>query len=226
MIVLLILLAILILLMLTKVGVDAAYDSEGVKLDLKIGLIRRTILPKPNKPAKAKKPKKPKQKKEKPKKSDDKEKSGKPKRKLDLAFILQLAKIGLHALDRFRIRLRIDLFRLRLIMASSDPYTTATTCGYIQAAIGMLAPRIRRTFTVRDSHVEIGTDFLADKPDIEARLVLTIRIGSIFAVLFATGFEFLRYMLKRKRQQAKKSKNTTKDQAPVTDGEEAARKSA
>ncbi len=91
-------------------------------------------------------------------------------------------------------------------MASGDPYTTATTYGYAQAFIGMLGPRIRRVFTVKDSSVALGTDFLSEKPVIEARLVLTIRIGSIFAVVFATGFEVLRYMAKRRFQKSRTGK--------------------
>ena len=154
------------------------------------------------------------------------EKAAKPKAKLDLSLILNLANIALHALNRFRISLRIDQFRLRFIIASDDPYTTAMTYGHVQAAIGMLAPRIRSAFTVRESHVEMGTDFLASKPEIEARLVLTIRIGRIFGVLFATGFEFLRYMLKRKQQEAKAAKREKQVTPPVSDAAKPAQMSA
>ena len=81
-------------------------------------------------------------------------------------------------------------------------------------------------FTVRESHVEMGTDFLASKPEIEARLVLTIRIGRIFGVLFATGFEFLRYMLKRKQQEAKAAKREKQVTPPVSDAAKPAQMSA
>lgn len=201
-----IILAVLILILLTKVGIDAAYGGGVASLAIRLGPVRKQLLPKPEKTDKPKKPKK--EKKEKPakKKKESEEKPAKPKKKLDLPFLLNLAKIGLHALNRFRIRLRIDVFHLRFIMASGDPYTTATTYGYVQAFIGMLGPRIRRAFTVKDSRVALGTDFLADKPEIEARLVLTIRIGSILAVVFATGFEFLRYMVKRKLREKREGK--------------------
>ncbi len=225
MIVLLVILAVLILLTLTKVGVDAAYGGEGVSLAVKLGPVRKQLLPRPPKPDKAKKPKKAKKEKPKKKKGENEE-AAKPKPKLDLSFILNLAKIALHALNRFRISLRIDLFRLRFIMASDDPYTTAMTYGCVQAAIGMLAPRIRRAFTVRESQVEMGTDFLASKPEIEARLVLTIRIGRIFGVLFATGFEFLRYMLKRKQREAKAVKQEKLAPPPVSDAAKPAQMSA
>ena len=201
MIVLLIILAVLILLLLTKVGVDAAYDDSGASLAVKIGPIRIQLLPKAEKPDKPKRPKK--AKKEKPKKEEADPTAKKPKRKPDLRFLFNLARIGLHALNRFRVCLRIDVFRIRFIMASEDPYKTAMTYGYIQSAVGLLAPQVRRAFTVRDSRVELGMDFLDAKPEISCRLVLTIRIGRVFYVLFATGCEFVRYYLKYRRQQKK-----------------------
>lgn len=223
MIVLLILLALLILLMLMKVGVDAGYGADGAFLRVKIGPVRKQLIPKPEVKTKAKKPKK-----EKPAKEEKTEsgKKPKPKRKPDLDFILNLAKIALHALDRFRKRLRIDVFHLRFIMASADPYTTAMTYGYVRTLIGIMTPRIRRAFTVRDSRVELGTDFLATKPDIEARLVLTIRIGRIFSFSFATGIEFLRYMVKSKLQNKKTKTPANEQSASDTDGVQATPKSA
>ncbi len=224
MIVLAIILVVLILLLLTKVGVDASYDGAAASFAVKLGPVRMRLLPKPDKPEKPKKPKK--AKKEKPAKEKKKdEKPAKPKKKLDLPFILNLAKIGLHALNRFRIRLRIDVFHLRFIMASGDPYTTATTYGYAQAFLGMLGPRVRRAFTVKDSRVALGTDFLADKPEIEGRLVLTIRIGSIFAVVFATGFELLRYVVKRKLRERREAK-ASGGRRPPAEAEAAEEKSA
>lgn len=224
MIALLIILALLILLMLTKVGVKAAYEDSVFSLAIKIGPVFKQLLPKQDKPKKAKKPKK--DKKKKPEKEEAKKKPAKSKPKLDLDFILNLAKIGLHALNRFRISLRIDVFHLRFIMASTDPYTTATTYGYVQAAIGMLGPRIRRAFTVKDSRVEMGTDFLVEKPLFEGRLVLTIRIGRILLVVFATGFEFLRYMLRRKLRENKENKTAKKASETEIDGAEPSEKSA
>ncbi len=214
MIVLAIILAVLILILLTKVGIDAAYEGGAASLAIRLGPVRKQLLPKPEKPDKPKKPKK--DKKEKPAKPKEKdEKPAKPKKKLDLAFLLNLAKIGLHALNRFRIRLRVDVFHLRFIMASGDPYTTATTYGYVQAFVGMLGPRVRRAFTVKESRVELGTDFLAEKPEIEARLALTIRIGSVFAVVFATGFEFLRYMVKRRLREKREAKASVGHRPPA-----------
>ena len=219
MIALLIIAAVLILLTLTKVGIDAAYSGEGAALTVKLGPVRVQLLPKPKKPKKEKKSRK-----EKHGKKEKDDKAKKPKRKLGLSSLLELAKIGLHALNRFRISIRVDLFRLRFIMASDDPYTTAMTYGYVQTAVGVLTPKLRRAFTVRDSHVEMGTDFLAEKPEIEARLVLTIRIGRIFGVLFATGWEFLRFYIRQKRK--KKSKSADRAQTAAAEDAKTAQKSA
>lgn len=222
MIALLIILALLILLMLTKVGVIAAYENKSPYLAVKFGVIRLQLLPKPKIREKPKKQKEKKPKKERAKK----EKPEKEKQAPDISFMLSLAKVGLHALNRFRIRLRIDVFRLRFIMASSDPYTTATTYGYLQSAVSMLAPLVRRTFTVRDSRVELGADFLGTKPEFEGKLVLTIRIGRVIGVLIATGLEFLRLILERKLRKKREQKSADKSRDPEQEDAQPAQKSA
>lgn len=225
MIALLIIAAVLILLMLTKVGFDAAYSSVGAALTVKLGPARIQLLPQPKKTEKAKKPRKKKKgKKEKTGKKEKNDNSEKPKRKLSFSSLFELVKIALRALNRFRISIRVDLFRLRFIMGSADPYTTAITYGYVQTAVGMLTPKLRRAFTVRESHVEMGTDFLAEKPEIDARLVLTIRIGRIFVVLFAAGWEFLRFYFRQKRK--KKSKSADRGRVAAAEDADPARKSA
>ena len=72
MIAILIILAVLILLMLTKVGVVAAYENKSPYLAVKFGLIRLQLLPKPEITPKPKKPKKEKPKKELAKKEKQK----------------------------------------------------------------------------------------------------------------------------------------------------------
>lgn len=207
MILLLIVLAILLLILLLKLGVDAAYDTDGIALSVLIGPIKIRLLPKKEKHVAQ--PKKAKAKKNKPKKntkdSAESESKEKTKKALDLPFLFDIVKLGLQALNRFRICLRVEIFHLRFISASDDPYKTAMNCAYATTALNLLAPQAKRAFKVRDSRIEIGTDFCADKPLIDARIALTITVWRVLYVALTFGFAFLLRWYKHTRQQKKKA---------------------
>ena len=169
--ILLILLLLLIGLMLLPVGVDAEYNPEGFFLRVKAGPVRLTILPK-----KPKKPKKPKT--EKPKK----EKKPKKKPKLTLDLIFTLIRLALEAVSTFRKKLKVELFRLWLLVATKDPYQTATLYGTISAALEGLYPFAARALDIKDRDVRLNADFTEESMGVEGRLILTIRIGQILGI--------------------------------------------
>ena len=92
----------LTLLNLLPVGVDAAYAEEAFSLAARIGPARLHLLPKaPDaKPGKART--------KKPKKKKARKKSAPP----DAQTLLELAELGLQALDRLRQKLHVRLLRL------------------------------------------------------------------------------------------------------------------
>lgn len=207
MILLLSILVILLVVLLLRFGADAAYDADGLRLVLIAGPMRLQLLPKKEK--KAVREKKAKAKRGKA----SKEKKAAKNKPLDLKFLLELAKAGLQALNRFRICLRVDVFHLRFVSGSDDPYKTAMNSAYVTAALNLLAPQARRAFRVKDSQIEVGTDFLAEKPQIVARLALTIQVWQILYVALAFGFEFLGVWRKHKRR--------TKEKAAVSEAKTA-----
>ena len=172
--ILIVILLLLLALLLLPVGVDAEYVPEGFFLRVKAGLIRLTILPK--KPKAEKKPKKPK--KEKPKK----EKKPKKKIKLTLPLIFTLARLALEAAGSFRRKLRVELFRLYLLIATKDPCRTATLYGEICAALEGLYPFAARALDIRERDVRLNADFTEETMGVEGRLILTIRIGQILGI--------------------------------------------
>lgn len=195
MIILLSILVILLIVLPLRLGADAAYDTDGFRLVLIAGPLRLQLLPK--QPAKAAKEKKPKAKRDKPEKA---KKAAKTKQPLDLKFILEIAKLGLQTLNRFRICLRVDVFHLRFISGSNDPYKTAMNSAYVSAALNMLAPFARKAFRVKDSQIAVGTDFVAEKPLITARLALTIQIWQILYVAIVAAIAFIRVWIRHKKR--------------------------
>ena len=197
--ILLALAALIVLVCLLRVGVDASYEDDVLTLKVVAGPVTLTILPKKPKPEKKKKPKKPK----KPKKKDDKPKE---KKKLSLSFLLGVAKLALQAVNTFRRKLHVDVFRLVFIAGGSDPYDVAMLTGKVRAALDGLYPLAKRALIIRKREVLVGADFLADKPAVSGRLRLTIRIGQVLGIGIVFAVRALVLLLK--------DKNRPKDDKP------------
>ncbi len=187
------LLALLTLLNLLRVGVSAGYEAQAFSVSARVGPLTIPVWPRPP----AEEPKKPK--KEKPPKEPKAPQEQTKEKELDFYTILALAKLALKAAGSFRRKLTVELFRLVFVAGSSDPYETAMQSAYVQAALGGLRPLAERALHIQERDVQVGADFTADKPRIEARLTLTIRIGQIVAIGVVFGVGYLKLMLQKKK---------------------------
>lgn len=187
------LLALLTLLNLLRVGVSAGYEAQAFSVSARVGPLTIPVWPRPP----AEEPKKPK--KEKPPKEPKAPQEQTKEKELDFDTILALAKLALKAAGSFRRKLTVELFRLIFVAGSSDPYDTAMQSAYVQAALGSLRPLAERALHIQERDVQVGADFTADKPRIEARLTLTIRIGQIVAIGVVFGVGYLKLMLQKKK---------------------------
>lgn len=187
------LLALLTLLNLLRVGVSAGYEAQAFSVSARVGPLTIPVWPRPP----AEEPKKPK--KEKPPKEPKAPQEQTKEKELDFDTILALAKLALKAAGSFRRKLTVELFRLVFVAGSSDPYDTAMQSAYVQAALGGLRPLVERALNIQERDVQVGADFTADKPRIEARLTLTIRIGQIVAIGVVFGVGYLKLMLQKKK---------------------------
>lgn len=187
------LLALLTLLNLLRVGVSAGYEAQAFSVSARVGPLTIPVWPRPP----AEEPKKPK--KEKPPKEPKAPQEQTKEKELDFDTVLALAKLALKAAGSFRRKLTVELFRLVFVAGSSDPYDTAMQSAYVQAALGGLRPLAERALHIQERDVQVGADFTADKPRIEARLTLTIRIGQIVAIGVVFGVGYLKLMLQKKK---------------------------
>lgn len=187
------LLALLTLLNLLRVGVSAGYEAQAFSVSARVGPLTIPVWPRPP----AEEPKKPQ--KEKPPKEPKAPQEQTKEKELDFDTVLALAKLALKAAGSFRRKLTVELFRLVFVAGSSDPYETAMQSAYVQAALGGLRPLAERALHIQERDVQVGADFTADKPRIEARLTLTIRIGQIVVIGVVFGVGYLKLMLQKKK---------------------------
>ena len=186
---------------LLRVGVDAEYDGETFFLRAKAGPVTLTLAPKKDKP---KKPEKKKKKAEKPPEEKEK-KAGSPP---PLSTLLKLARLALEAVGAFRRKLRVDLLRLHLRIASGDPYDTAMRYARVRAGLEGLYPLAARTLAVKERDIRLAADFTGEKTHAVARLILTIRIGQIVGIALVFAWKALPLLLPwlKARRQEKKTK--------------------
>ena len=93
----------------------------------------------------------------------------------------------------FKRHLCVDCFRLRVLLASDDAAKTALAYGavcplvYEAGELALQAKRVKR----ENVNVSVECDFLADKPEIDAELALSVRVWRLGVV----GLRALRKVL-------------------------------
>lgn len=207
-------------LMLIPIGADIGYEGGQFRLAAKVCGVQLQLLPKPpadeTAPKKEKKPKK-------QKKKPDSETTGDtpPQKKLKLSFnkdeILSLVKKALRHFGRFGRKFRVDRFLLHYTAAGDDPYKTAVTFGYVNAALSTLAPMCTQRFEVKDCDVRTDIDFGIDKTVIDFGTAFSIRIGSIFGLAFGLAFSALGILIKNKFRLMREKRLAKKNGEPIED---------
>lgn len=192
--VLVIVLLVLTVLLLTPIGVDGGYSGERLVLGIRVGFFNIRIFPKAKKHSEQKPPRK----NRKPKKEKDK----KPKFKLptEKKKLIELIKIVLRTLGRFKRKLRIDYLRIRYTFASDDPFSTAMGFGYSSAALGAVIPLVDKAFSIGKRDIGASFDFLSDKPVFDCWLTMTIQIWEVLYIAIAFGIDYLKLRHRQKRE--------------------------
>ena len=112
--------------------------------------------------------------------------------------ILSLVKKVLKKFGRFNRKFKVDRFLLHYTAAGDDPYNTAVTFGYVNAALSSLAPLCRERFDVKDCDVRTDIDFAKDSMEIDFGLAFSIRIGAFFGLIFGIAFSALGILIRNK----------------------------
>ncbi len=104
-----------------------------------------------------------------------------------IKLVLALTRV---LLDRFGRYLRVDIKYLDITAATGDPANTAILYGWIWAAMENFWNLISETRTfrrVKKNKIAIYADFIADKPSVRGKIVFSIALWQVMAILIAGG---------------------------------------
>ena len=201
------------LIMLIPVGADIAYENSELKVSAKFCGMLLQLYPRP--PEEKKEPKKP-EKEKKPEEEKPKEKKPVKLPKFNKEELMELAKAGISAAGRFGRKIKVDRFLLHYTAAGRDPYNTAMTYAYVNAALSVLAPMCAQHFTVKKSSVRTDVDFTKEKMELDLGIAMTVRIGQMATIGIGTGIKALKILKRNKRRLRAEESETTSDTASAS----------
>ena len=207
-----VILVLLLLLLLTRIGAQAAMHDGVLRVDIRVGLLRFRVLP-----AKKKAEKKPK-----PDKKGTKQAAEKPEQKPKIAFadikdaIQTLWPPLKRALNRTRKGIRIHPLTVSLTLgAANDPASGAEQYGYLHAGVWTVMPMLERLLVIPEPSIHIGIDF--DTPDtvMEGEVGFSACVGTLLGVVLTVAIPALRWFLRwrKKMKQSPALSNQTEQQA-------------
>lgn len=215
-----IIVGIIVLILVVPIGADINYEGGELRVSAKLWKLLINVFPKepaaPDAPPKEKKPKR--IKKKKPKEPAEGEPAPKKKLKLDFTFdeIMALLKKLFKGLGTI-LTIHVDRFMLHYVAAGDDPYDTAVTYNYVNAALSTLAPICAKKYRCRDTDVWTDIDFTREQMQLDVGIAVTIRLGQILHGVNIILFGALGILIKNKmrlfseRLRAKKDKTVDDD---------------
>ncbi len=177
----------LFLLCQIRIGALVDYGSAGLFLKLKFGPWFLSVLPSEEKPKKRK------EKASKPAKQTQKtaQEQPKPKRSVKDTIALVRAFVPLvgEAAGHMMRKIRIDVLKIHVIWASSDPASAAMGYGAGNALLGMLWPVFEHNFKVKERDLRVDVDFERSTPVVTISARATLTIGQGLSLGFRLGIK-------------------------------------
>ena len=199
-----ILLALLVLLCLTRVGVHALF-GDALALDAKIGPFRIHILPgKKQDKKREKRAKEPKEAEKSEEKAEKKPCFPKP----SMADIREAVSVLWPPLKRAlkctRRGVRIHPMDLCVTLGGQeDPAAAAQLYGEAHAGVWAVMPVLERLLVIPEPHIHIGIDFNASETKVEGELGVTARVGTLLTVGATVALPALKWFLRYRKKQKK-----------------------
>ena len=184
----------LFLIGLIPVGADAAFDGNGFRLGVRVGVFSIRLGG---------------EKKSREKASDKKKEKPKDKKKKKLpspSLILSLLKNGYALLCRLIAGLRVDVLRLHFTSGFEDPSLTAMAYAAAGTAMDGLM-RVGRG-RVRLTDLKADVDFDRTAPLIDFHILVHITIGRVAGAALRFGAGLLRDLMCEKRKERKDGKSS------------------
>lgn len=192
------LIGIVLLLMLAvsflRVGAVAELGDE-LRVTLRVGALRRTLLPKKKgKKKAARSGKKPAAAK------------GHTQPKPSFAELRELVSLALGALGRTLRRVcrrtRIDPLEVQVVLGGRDPADIAQSYGYACAALWSIMPKVEELFYVPRPSIRLDMDFNAEKTRSEGTVGVSLRVCDLFAIALTLALPLGKWYLHFRRAHA------------------------
>lgn len=195
---LVVVLAVLVLLGCTPLGVKLIFNVSGFTVDFTIGPVKKRVYPAPrtDKTSKQKPVAK------KPSSEDHTHPKAEEKQGGALTDFMPLLQLATNFLGDFRRKLRVKRLDFLLVMAGDDPCDLAVNYGKAWAAVGGIMPQLERLFVIKKRDVQVCCDFTADKTTLYLQAMVTITVGRLLGLLARYGIrackEYFKIISKRK----------------------------
>ncbi len=194
---------VLFLLGMIRVGGAVEYSAGELFAQLRVGPLKFQIFPLKKETEKEKERKKAK-KRRKTAENDGKtpgKNGGKVAQKIKVTpdLVKNLLSLAVEAAGGLKRRLRIDKLFFYYTASAADAAGTATSFGYVNAAIGTFFPLIQQNFELKEYHVRTTMDFTLKSPAIYLDLAISGRVGQLLFFFLRLGVKFLSIWFSRKK---------------------------
>ncbi|MBO4854547.1 MAG: hypothetical protein J5482_05375 [Oscillospiraceae bacterium] len=201
-----VLLALIVLLMLLRVGVRFSFGDEA-RLAVRVGPAALQILP-----GKAKKPSKEKKEKQKPEtEAKEKKQPFKPTFAEIRSAVPALWTALKNGLRRTRRAVRIDPMRLSVTLAGDDPAQVAQMYGWAEGVMWTLMPRLEELVHMPDPRIHLNVDYQRRQSRAEGEVGLSLRVGDGVLIALAFGIPLLRWYLALRKSREKTKQETAEE---------------
>lgn len=200
-------LLLLVLLLFLRIGVEIAW-GEKTQVWVRMGFVRKQLVPKREKPPKTEKPKQ----EEKPtaaKNQPEQKKKFKPTF-ADIRALFPAAKESLQkGLRKTRQRVKIDPLEVSVTFGGSDPAEVAEHYGWANAAMWAVMPEVERLTRMPDPHIHLDMNYDVEKTAARGKAGVSLQIRDALAIAIAFGLPLYRwYRQAAKAQKTRETKST------------------
>ena len=202
-----VLLLLIAALLCLRVGAEISFGS-ALRVAVRIGPVRCTVLPRPEKAkAEEQSPKQPQKKKKSGKKPAEKPEKEPLKPTLDEvkeAFPTLFAALK-RALGKTRHRLWIDPLKVSVFFGGDDPVALTQAYGWANSVVWTAMPQLERLVHIPDPHIHLEPDFQRPATEAEGTLGLRFRIIDLVNIGLTAGVPALRWYLGLAKKRAAKA---------------------
>ena len=136
------------------------------------------------------------------------QKAEKPKKSLaEILYAIKLIRaIASKVIKKLFKHLRIDIARLKIVVATEDAASTAVAYGAITQSINLLFPileQVKNFSLPKDTDIDVHVDYLSDSMQADIKLGFAIRVWHLFDIALGALFTFIGHLIKNPKPEKK-----------------------